>query len=192
MSLGHPKNRADATREAILAAARAQFAEYGYDKATIRGIAAQAGIDAALVMRYYGNKEKLFATAAEFDLRLPDLAAAPRSKLGRVLADHFVNRWEHDPNLKALLRSAVSNPQAAQRCKEIFARQLSKAISQVEPDPAAVPIRAGLVASQALGVALTRYILALGPMVSMPSERLVAALAPTFQRYLAAALPGRG
>ena len=68
--------RSDATRAAILAAAREQFAAGGYQAATIRAIAAAAGIDPAMVMRYYGNKEGLFAAAAEFDLRLPDLSGA--------------------------------------------------------------------------------------------------------------------
>lgn len=183
-------SRAEATKEAILAAARSHFADFGYDKATIRGIASQAGIDPALVMRYFGNKEKLFATAAEFDLRLPDLGMVPRSRLGRALAAHFVDRWEGDSNMEALLRSATSNPLAAERCKKVFAKQLVKAISCVEPDPALVPIRAGLVASQALGVALTRYILKLAPMVAMAPDQLVRCIAPTLQRYLTETLPG--
>jgi AcrR family transcriptional regulator len=74
--------RSDATRATILAAAREQFAASGYHAATIRGIAAAAQIDPALVMRYYGNKEGLFAAAAEFDLQLPDLGALPRSAVG--------------------------------------------------------------------------------------------------------------
>jgi len=69
--------RSDATRAAILAAARERFAADGYERATIRAIAETAGIDPAMVMRYYGSKEKLFATAADFDLRLPD-AVDPR------------------------------------------------------------------------------------------------------------------
>src|SRR6266581_4742344 len=74
--------RSDTTKAAILAAARQHFAASGYERATIRAIAADAGIDPAMVMRYFGNKEKLFAAAAEFDLRLPDLAAVPRGTLG--------------------------------------------------------------------------------------------------------------
>ena len=71
---GHGGRRSDRTRAAILAAARERFAADGYERATIRAIAADAAIDPAMVMRYFGNKEKLFAAAAEFDLRLPDLS----------------------------------------------------------------------------------------------------------------------
>lgn len=77
--------RSDATRAAIVAAAREQFAAHGYQAATIRGVASAAGIDPALVMRYFGNKEGLFAAAAEFDLRLPDLRSLSRGTVGAVL-----------------------------------------------------------------------------------------------------------
>src|SRR3954468_1292530 len=88
--------RSDATRAAILAAARGRFAADGYERATIRAIAADASIDPAMVMRYFGNKEKLFAAAADFDLRLPDLSAVPPGEVGRALVRHFLDRWESD------------------------------------------------------------------------------------------------
>src|SRR5215468_3816625 len=96
MTAGTAARRSDATRAAILAAARHRFATDGYERATIRAIAIEADIDPAMVMRYYGNKERLFAAAAEFDLRLPDLARIPRTGYGRALVRHFVDRWEAD------------------------------------------------------------------------------------------------
>lgn len=92
--------RGEATRAAILSSARERFASDGYERATIRAIAADAGIDPALVMRYFGNKEGLFAAAAEIDLRLPDLAALPRKTLGSALAEHFLLRSEDDEILQ--------------------------------------------------------------------------------------------
>src|SRR5256885_7073914 len=83
--------RSDRTKAAILAAAREHFAASGYERATIRAIARKARIDPALVIRYFGTKEKLFAAAAEFDLRLPDLAIVPRGTLGSVLAGLFLD-----------------------------------------------------------------------------------------------------
>ncbi len=77
--------RCDITRANILAAARERFAAEGYERATIRAIAADAGIDPALVMRYYGNKAGLFAAAADFDLQLPELAAVPRDNVASFL-----------------------------------------------------------------------------------------------------------
>ena len=118
-----PPRRSDATRAAILAAAREQFAAGGYQAATIRAIAAAAGIDPALVMRYYGNKEGLFAAAAEFDLRLPDLSALPRGQVGAALVAHFLDRWEGDETLMALLRTAVTNEAAPSACRRSSPRR---------------------------------------------------------------------
>src|SRR3989475_12594940 len=88
--------RSERTKAAILAAAREHFAAYGYERATIRAIAAAAGIDPAMVMRYFGNKERLFAAAAEFDLRLPDLTAGPRGTVGSVVVGHLLDRGGDD------------------------------------------------------------------------------------------------
>lgn len=176
--------RSDATRAAILTAARERFAADGYERATIRAIAADARIDPSMVMRYYGNKEKLFAAAAEFDLRLPDLAAAPRDTVGARLAGHLVDRWENDETLMALLRAAVTNPAAAERMRELFAAQLGPAVAALAENRAEVPLRAGLLATQALGFALTRYVLRFPPVVAMDRATVVAWLGPTLQRYL--------
>src|SRR5215472_8316173 len=107
--------RGDATRASILTAARERFAADGYERATIRAIAGDAGIDPALVMRYYGNKEGLFAAAAEIDLHLPEIGSLPRKAVGAALVEHFLSRWEHDDILKALLRTAATNASAAER-----------------------------------------------------------------------------
>ncbi|MGC3858835.1 TetR family transcriptional regulator [Micromonospora chersina] len=176
--------RSDATRAAILRAARERFAADGYERATIRAIAADARIDPSMVMRYYGSKEGLFAAAAEFDLRLPDLAAVPPDRLGETLIRHFLHRWEGDETLAALLRAASTNPGAAERMRRLFADQLAAAVAGFGTDPASTARRAGLVASQTLGLAFTRYIVRLPPVVEMTPDELVAWVAPTLQRYL--------
>jgi AcrR family transcriptional regulator len=176
--------RSDATRAAILEAARARFAADGFDKATIRAIAAQAGADPALVMRYYGNKEKLFATAAEFDLGLPDLTTLPRADIGRVLVTHFLDRWEEDGTLQALLRTAVTNEAAAERMRHMFATQVGPRIAALYPDPRAAMPRAGLVGCQILGVALCRYLLKLPAVAKMKREDLIHQAGPAVQKIL--------
>lgn len=174
--------RSDATKEAIRTAARERFAADGYERATIRAIAADAGIDPAMVMRYFGNKEKLFAAAAEFDLRLPALTEIPADEIGARLAGHVLDRWDGDETLMALLRAAVTNQAAADRMREIFAAQLGPAVQAVAPGD--VPTRAGLVATQVLGLVLTRYVLRLPPVVAMDRDTLVAWLGPVLQHYL--------
>ena len=177
--------RSDATKRAIRSAARERFAAEGYQRATIRAIAADAGIDPAMVMRYFGNKEQLFAAAAQIDVRMPDLSAVPRENLGVTVAEHFLNRWgEGDDTLVALLRSAMTHPAAAERAREIFADQITVAAAGVVSDPAEARTRAGLVASQVLGMAVCRFVLRFPPIVDIPRAELIAWLGGTLQRYL--------
>jgi AcrR family transcriptional regulator len=177
--------RSDATKAAILAAAREQFASSGYQGATIRAIALSAGIDPALVMRYFGNKEGLFAAAAEFDLRLPDLGGVPRKAVGAALVEHFLERWEGDETLMALLRTAVTNEAAAERLQGIFATQMAPLIARLCGEPrAAAAARAGLIASQILGLALCRYVLKLAPVVALKRADIVRRVGATVQAYL--------
>ncbi|MFF5976892.1 TetR family transcriptional regulator [Streptomyces sp. NPDC012769] len=181
--------RSDATRTAILDAARERFAADGYERATIRAIARDAGIDPSMVMRYYGNKEGLFAAASTFELELPELGALPARHAGAALVAHFLDRWERDDVLTGLLRVGVTNEAGAERMRSVFAEQLGPITAGVCPDPADAPRRAGLVASQILGMALTRYVLRLPPLVDMSREDVEAWLGPTVQRYLTAEAP---
>ncbi len=168
----------------ILAAARERFAADGYERATIRSIAADASIDPSMVMRYFGNKERLFAAAAEFDLELPDLALVPREAIGATLAGHFLERWERDEALLILLRVGVTNEAVAERMRTIFAAQLAPVIAKLTGGAPDAPVRASLAASQVLGMALCRYVLAFPPLVDMSRDGVVAWIGPTLQRYL--------
>ena len=172
------------TKATILAAARERFATDGYEKATIRAIAADADIDPSMVMRYFGNKEALFGAAAEFDLELPDLTEVPVDRLGAALAAHFVQRWERDGALLILLRVGVTNEAVAERMRTIFAAQLGPVVAKATGNSPDTPTRAGLVAAQVLGMALCRYILAFAPLADMTAEGVVDWIGPTLQRYL--------
>ncbi len=184
--LGTGGPRSQRTREAILRAARRHFAAQGYERATIRAIAAEAGIDPAMVMRYYGNKAGLFASASAIDLHLPDLGEVERARLGEVVVRHFLTLWEGDLADDALifiLRTAVTNEAGAVRLQTIFADQVAQPIAAALNDPVA-PRRAAMVGTQLLGLALCRYILHLEPIASLTPEALIADLVPTVQRYL--------
>src|SRR3984957_19718851 len=109
-ALGVGGPRSEVPRRAILDAARAIFAGRGYEQATIRAIAAEAGIDASMVMRYFGSKAGLFAAAASVNLGPPDLRSVPARRRGEMLVRHFVEGWESAPSadtLMLLLRTAV-------------------------------------------------------------------------------------
>ena len=170
------------TKAVILAAAKDRFAESGFERATIRAIAADANIDPSMVMRYFGSKDQLFAAAADFDLQIPDLSGLDPADVGARVVDYFMERWERDEALVVLLRSSTSNEEAANRMREIFAEQLMPAIAAL--NPVRPERRASLVASQMLGLALCRYVLRLPPIVEMTHEEIVSWLGPTIQRYL--------
>jgi AcrR family transcriptional regulator len=176
--------RSEETRNAILAAARRRFADDGYERATIRAIAADAGIDPSMVMRYYGSKDGLFAAAVDIALRLPSLEDLPAERRGETLVRHFLRLWEGERAnevLAVLLRSAVTNEEAAARMRTVFATQVGTVLGASTGDG---PTRAALISSQLLGVALCRYIIRLPEMAALDTEALVAALAPTVQRYI--------
>jgi AcrR family transcriptional regulator len=138
-------------------------------------------------MRYYGSKEGLFAAAATFDLRLPDLRPIDPGERGAALVRHFFSRWEGDAGddaLRVLLRAAATNEPATERIRAIFQRQLVPAVAELCPEGEAAE-RAGLMATQMLGLAYCRYVLRLPPVVGLSVERLIAQIGPTIQRYLA-------
>jgi AcrR family transcriptional regulator len=137
-----------------------------------------------MVMRYFGNKERLFAAAAEFDLELPDLTVVPRDELGATLARHFLERWERDEALLILLRAGVTNETVAERMRTIFAAQLAPVIAKLSGDAPDALVRASLASSQVLGMALCRYVLAFPPLVTMSRDEVVEWIGPTLQRYL--------
>jgi AcrR family transcriptional regulator len=178
--------RSDRTRAAILRAARERFAAQGYERTTIRAVAADADIDPSMVMRYFGNKAQLFDTALAIDLRLPDLTTVPPDELARALVRHFLDRWEGDPAddaLLVLLRSAVTNEHAAARMHEIFAAQIAPALAAtLGPELAAR--RAGLVSSQLLGLGLTRYLLRLPAVTALTRDEIENGLAPAIKATL--------
>jgi AcrR family transcriptional regulator len=171
------------TREAIEVAAKELFAANGFDRTSMRDIGLRAGIDASMIIRYFGSKDALFARVAKPDLRLPDLDDVDSSKIGETLVRHFLDQWEDGGGgLPILLRSAASNEDAAQRVGDVFRSQVLPAIAAAGNDHA--PQRAGLVASQLLGLALTRYVLKLPPMVMMARETIIEQIGATVQRYV--------
>jgi AcrR family transcriptional regulator len=176
--------KSDTTKSIILAAARAAFTKKGYENTTIRMIATSAEVDPALVMRYFGSKEHLFAVAAEFKLKAAFPRDIARDDIGRTLADNYLRLWEGEiEGLPLLLRSAASSEQAADRIREIFEHQTVPLIAAISGETGASR-RAGLVVSQTLGMVLCRFILKIPPIANMPREDLVEAIGKTLQRYM--------
>ena len=175
--------KSDRTRASIIAAARQLFEAQGFDNTTVRQIAAASNTDASLVIRYFKNKDELFSRVAEPELRLPDLSGVDR--LGERLVAHFLDLWEGEKagtGMAILLRSAASNDYAADRLRRVFVEQVLPVITAAGPQHNAM-FRAGLVSSQLLGFALTRYILKLPPVVAMGRQFIIETVGETIQRY---------
>ena len=185
--------RSERTRRSILGAARAMFAARGYEGTTIRAVAARAGVDASMVMRYFQSKAGLFAAAVTMDLQVPDLSSAPASGRGELLVRHFISRWEdpaRDDEMIALLRTAVTSETVAGQLQAVISQLITKPIANLGNGQAAE--RGTFIAAQLLGVALCRYILRLEPLASLPSDDVVATVAPSVQRYLTGPAPSPG
>ncbi|MDP9241509.1 MAG: TetR family transcriptional regulator [Actinomycetota bacterium] len=182
------------SRAAILAAARQALARHGYDRATVRGIAADAGVDPALVHHFFGTKQGLFAAAMEFPVDpaavLPGLLAPGIDGLGERLVRFFLSLWDSADGFSpflGLIRGAVSHKESAALLREFVTREVlgrvAAAVNESQPE-----LRATLVGSQLVGLAMARYVVKLEPLASADPETIVAAVAPTVQRYLAGPL----
>jgi AcrR family transcriptional regulator len=185
------------TREAILDAARTTFAERGFDSASIRAIAGTAGVDPALVHHYFGSKDQLFLTAMNIPIDpaqlVPTVLAGDSDGAGERLVRTFLGVWDSPAGTaaQALLRSAVSNEWTARLLREFVTTQiLRRVLEHLDVDPAQLPLRGSLVATQMIGLAMMRYVVRLEPVASAAPETLVAAVGPTIQRYLTGPLPG--
>lgn len=181
------------TRSEILEAAKGVFAEVGYDRATIRAIAAVAGVDPALIHHYFGNKEQLFAASIALPLPPAEMirtvfAEAAPDQVGRRLAEMFFSVWEQPEareSLLGILRSAMGGEDRAVTAFRQFltAALLDHIAPLIEADDAR--LRALLMASQLVGVAMTRYVVGLEPIASARIDEIVDLVAPRIQSYIA-------
>jgi len=179
-----------AARERILGSARAEFAERGYDKASIRAIARGAEVDPALVHHYFGTKEQVFSAAVEGAfapaLGIHDQVPGDRTQLGETFVRYIFNVWEsavtREP-LLAIVRSAVNNETAAGIFRTLVVRRLvSRLAAQLDAPDA--ELRVELAVAQLVGTAMLRYVIKLEPLASSPREELIARLAPVVQWHL--------
>jgi AcrR family transcriptional regulator len=178
------------TRADILAAARRRFAERGFDRATIRGIAADAVVDPALVLHYYRSKEQLFEAALEIPIDpqaiLRRVMARDPGEMGMTIARAFLDAWEPEDtrsSLIAMLRSAMTNDTAMALVRDILWRRIFTPLTTMLGVPDA-DVRATLMGSQLIGLAMVRYVARIEPLASLPKDRVVAAVGPNVQRYL--------
>lgn len=178
------------TRDAILTAARRQFAARGYDAASLRAIAAEARVDPALVIHYFGSKDGLFAAATGLPAGLPEmfatLATLPVTDAAAALVRIYLSVIDgHDSRnaILALVRSAVSNDKAAAMFREFVTAALLSVIARLTGHPDA-RLRASLIAAQLVGIAMLRHVVGLEPVASASPDEIVPLVAPAIEHYL--------
>jgi AcrR family transcriptional regulator len=181
---------ASGTREAILAAASTLFAERGYEATTIRAVAAEAGVDPALVHHFHGTKEALFAAATRLPYNpaetIPALLADGLDGAGERIVRFVVTTWDDEERrapLLGLMRSALTHDPAGGAITEFLRAGVLGPLTRALDGPDA-ELRAALVVSQVAGLAVLRYLVGVEPLASAPPDAVVAAVAPTIQRYL--------
>jgi AcrR family transcriptional regulator len=185
MTKTRPRN-ASQTRADILSAARRRFGAEGYERTTLRAVAADVGVDAALVIRYFGSKQDLFAAAADFVIELPDLSNFAPDEVADILLSRFFAVWE-DETFLALLRAAMTSDTAADTLRRVFAQQVAPKLITATADH---PIqRIGLMGAFVIGLATTRYVLVNPPIANLSRHELSRWAAPVIRQLLAGPAP---
>jgi AcrR family transcriptional regulator len=179
------------TRGQIITAARQAFAAKGFAGASMRGIAAEAGVDAALIHHYFESKEQLFLATVALPLEMPqkleEVAAGGLDGIGERLVRTVLGVWDSDlqPSLIAGIRTTLTDPALTRSVGEFLALEIiGRVLRRDDLPPEEANRRAGLAASQVLGLVIGRYVLQLPLLVSRRSEDLVVEIGPTVQRYL--------
>jgi len=181
-----PRN-ATQTRADILSAARRRFGAEGYERTTLRAVAADVGVDAALVIRYFGSKQDLFAEAADFSIEVPDMSGVDPDEVAGILLPRFFAVWEEDETFLALLRAAMTSPVAADTLRKVFAQQVAPKLVTATPDN---PVqRIGLMGAFVIGLATTRYVLKNPPIANLGRDELTRWAAPVIRQLLVGPAP---
>lgn len=184
------------TREKILTAAGELFAELGFERTTMRGVAAKAEVDAALIHHYFGNKEGLLAAALALPVDpfalLAGLEEDPEHA-GEAVVRRVLGLWEGDPEtrrrLLGLMRAGLSHEYAAGVLRDLLGRTILTALARVVATDHG-PLRAALVGTQMGGLLLGRYLLAIPALRDAAPGQLAVAIGPVIQHYLTGPVGG--
>jgi AcrR family transcriptional regulator len=182
------------TRAQLLDAARVEFAERGYEGATVRVIADRAGVDPAMVNHWFGGKEALFTASLNLPVDpaalLAHVVPGPAEQLGERVVRGFLTVWDAEGGapLASLIQSVASHEAAAtllrQFVTQVLVGRVVRTVTADQPD-----LRAALCGSQLFGLGMARYVLKLEPLASADHDTVAGAVAPTLQRYLTGPLP---
>jgi AcrR family transcriptional regulator len=178
------------TRGEILRAARESFAQKGFSATSMRAVAREAGVDAALVHHYFASKDELFIEAMAIPVDPRQIAArildGPQEEMGRRIATVFLSVWESPDGrqrMTAIFRSVVTSDEVARLMREGITQMIIGPVSKTLDVPDA-QLRVTLVATQLIGAAMARYLVGLEPVASVDLATLIDRLAPVLQLHL--------
>lgn len=179
------------TRGEIIAAAEELFSAEPFEQVSMRAVARRAGVDPALVHHYFSGKAELFLTAVAEVSADPaqvfgvlDQLPVPRRGAGLVLA--FTAVWDEpgrDGRFTAFATAMMASPDLTVGAREFITTQIGARVTALA-DPQAQQLRASLVLSQMLGMAMLRYTVKVEPVASMERAGLAEVYGPTIQHYL--------
>jgi AcrR family transcriptional regulator len=168
----------------ILAAARTLFAERGYERTTIRAVAAEAGVDPSLVIQHFGSKQDLFGRAVQAPVAVPHAGAGPEELVEQILETLGLKLGPLPPQTLAMMRSMLTHPEAAESVRNLLTRQIDQIGQGLPADDAA--LRAALAMSVMLGVTIGHQLLELSPMGEASTEDIARLLRPALRALLEA------
>lgn len=182
-----PKAGPGKAREAILDAARWEFGKRGFEGATLRSIAREAGVDVALVSYYFGSKSELFVASLDLPVNpaevLPSILEEGLDDAGARVLRVLLDVWDQPATGAPLIAMMRSISTQSGLLREFIGGQLVPTIANAIDAPDA-ELRAAAFTSQMFGLVLERYVLGIEPLASASHDEIVRLIAPTLQRYL--------
>jgi AcrR family transcriptional regulator len=186
---GSPDTGSDA-RADIVAAARREFADNGYDATSLRAVARSAGVDAALVHHYFSDKADLFAATLDIPIRpdriVAEILTGPRDAVGATIVRAIVTRFDDratQETVIALVRTALGHEFAARLLRQFLLREvLHRITTELGLDDG--ELRASFAASQLVGLIVARYGIRIDPLAQATTDEVVARVGPVVQWYL--------
>lgn len=181
-----PERKGERTRRRILETARRRFAEVGYERATIRAIAADAQVDKSSVMQYFGTKQELFRQAVHWEIPIDELSEDDPSSTVENYMRAMLGNWAADPNspMAVLLRTSLTSEDAADILRQHVRSQATDVLAaRVEADDAR--LRAALAGAMMMGIAVQRYLLRMPDVADADLEDVLRITTPLFRSLIA-------
>lgn len=187
---GRPPSGGRDTRAAILGAARALFADLGFERTTMRAVADRADVDVALIYHHFASKDDLLDAALAVPASAkPHLVAVPADtpNPGGVIASTVLGMWEHDPELRAqalaMIRAALSHEHAAQLLQNLHSTTVLTLVNEIVADDQR-ELRAALIGAHLHGLLLARHLFKVHTLAAADPDHLIDAAAPVIEHYL--------